>query len=102
SRESFAWQSENAVGGESNYFLGNDPTQWRTHGKHFAAAQAQNVLPGVDIVAYGNAEGVEDDLRVAPGVDAGDLRLAIADSGAGATGSAQVRLDAAGDSIITL
>ena len=100
--ESFAWQGENALGGESNYFLGNDPAQWRTHVKHFAAANAKNVLPGVDIVAYGNAEGVEYDLRVAPGVEADDLRLAIAGSGAGATGSEHVRLDAAGDLITKL
>jgi hypothetical protein len=103
SEERFAWQGENAVGGESNYFLGNDSAQWRTHVKHFAAAEAQNVLPGVDIVAYGNAEGVEYDLRVAPGVNADDLRLAIAGiDGAGATSSEKVRLDAAGDLIIAL
>jgi hypothetical protein len=98
SRESFAWQGENVVGGESNYFLGNDPAQRRVHVKHFASAEAQNVLPGVDIVAYGNSEGVEYDLRVAPGVDADDLRLAIA----GPVGPEHVRLDASGDLIITL
>jgi len=102
SSDSFAWQGENAVGGESNYFLGNDPAQWRTHVKHFASAAARNVLPGVDIVAYGNAEGVEYDLRIAPGVDADNLRLAIAGSGAAAPGSTHVRLDAAGDLILAL
>jgi hypothetical protein len=100
--ESFAWHGENAVGGESNYFLGNDSLRWRTHVKHFASARAQNVLPGVDMVAYGNAEGVEYDLRVAPGVNANDLRLAIADGGAGTASSEKVRLDAAGDLIIAL
>jgi hypothetical protein len=102
SEESFAWQGENAIGGESNYFLGNDPAQRRTHVKHFASAKAQNVLPGVDTVAYGNAEGVEYDLRVAPGVNANDLRLAIAAGGAGAASSEKARLDAAGDLIIAL
>ncbi|MGA9570403.1 MAG: hypothetical protein WBS17_09970, partial [Candidatus Acidiferrales bacterium] len=102
SAESFAWQGANAVGGESNYFLGNNPARWRTHVKHFAAAEAQDVLPGVSIVAYGNTEGVEYDLRVAPGVDANSLRLAIAGSGAGAASSEKVRLDAAGDLIIVL
>jgi len=57
------------LGGESNYFLGSDPAKWRTHVKHFAAAEVKNVLPGVDIVAYGNAEGVEYDLRVPPKSD---------------------------------
>ncbi len=102
SAESFAWQGANAVGGESNYFLGNNPARWRTHVKHFAAAEAQDVLPGVSIVAYGNTDGVEYDVRVAPGVDANSLRLAIAGSGAGAASSEKVRLDAAGDLIIVL
>ncbi len=102
SEESFAWQGANAVGGESNYFLGNDASKWRTHVRHFAAAEAQNVLPGVDIVAYGNAEGVEYDLRVAPGVNANDLRLAIAGSGTGAAGAEHPRLDSGGDLIATL
>ena len=103
SAESFAWQGQNAVGGESNYFLGNDPAHWRTHVKHFAAAEARNVLPGVDMVAYGNAEGVEYDLRVAPGVNADNLRLAISEGGSsGASEPELVRLDASGDLIIAL
>src|SRR5271156_6609880 len=100
--ESFAWQGKSAVGGETNYFLGNDPAQWRTHVKHFAAAAAHNVLPGVDIVAYGNAEGVEYDLRVAPGTNTDDLGLAIASSGTAGAGSEHVRLDGSGDLIIAL
>jgi Abnormal spindle-like microcephaly-assoc'd, ASPM-SPD-2-Hydin/Beta-propeller repeat len=102
SAESFAWQGQNAVGGESNYFLGNDPAQWRTHVQHFAMAEARNVLPGVDMVAYGNAEGVEYDLRIAPGVSADDLRLAIAGSGAAAGTSEHMRLEPSGDLIIAL
>jgi Abnormal spindle-like microcephaly-assoc'd, ASPM-SPD-2-Hydin/Beta-propeller repeat len=101
-QERFAWQGENAVGGESNYFVGSDPAQWRTHVKHFAAVEAHNVFPGVDIVAYGNPEGVEYDLRIAPGVNADDLRLAIAGSGAAAAGSEHTRLDPSGDLIINL
>ena len=103
SEESFAWQGQNAVGGESNYFLGNDPAQWRTHVKHFAAAEARDVLPGVDIVAYGNDEGVEYDLRVAPGTNADYLRLAIAgNSGGAVAGTEHARLDASGDLLIAL
>ena len=75
---SFAWQGVTMLGGETNYFLGNDPARWRTHVKHFAEAAASGVLPGVDMIAYGNAEGVEYDLRVAPGVNTRDLRLEIA------------------------
>lgn len=96
----FAWQGVTPLEGESNCFLGSDPAKWRMHVRHFAAAEAKDVLPGVGIVAYGNAEGAEYDLRIAPGVDAGDLRLEIA--GTGAARSQDVRLDASGDLLITL
>ncbi len=100
SEASFAWQGVTMLGGETNYFLGNDPARWRTHVKHFAEAAASGVLPGVDMIAYGNAEGVEYDLRVAPGVNTRDLRLEIA--GAGAARSDEFRLDASGDLIMAL
>ncbi len=100
SKENFAWQGVTVLGGESNYFLGSDPTKWRTHVKHFTAAEAKNVLPGVDIVAYGSAEGVEYDLRVAPGADPGNLRLKIASDGAAR--SAEIRLYPTGDLLMTL
>ncbi len=94
----FAWRGLTALSGESNYFLGSDPAKWRTHVPHFAAAEAKDVLPGVDIVAYGNSEGVEYDLRLAPGVDPNDLRLEIAN--AGAAHSRDLQLDASGDLLV--
>ena len=96
----FAWQGLTMLGGETNYFLGNDPARWRTHVKHFAEAAATSVLPGVDMVAYGNAEGVEYDLRVAPGVNTRDLRLEIAH--AGGARSEAIRLVGSGDLIMAL
>jgi hypothetical protein len=51
----FAWQGVARMRGESNYFLGSDPAKWRTPVKHFAAEEAKNVVPGLDIVASGNA-----------------------------------------------
>ena len=94
----FAWHGVTALGGESNYFLGSDPAKWRTHVPHFAAAEAKDVLPGVDIVAYGNSEGVEYDLRLAPGVDPNDVRLEIAN--AGAARSQDLQLDPSGDLLV--
>jgi hypothetical protein len=95
----FAWEGVTALDAESNYFLGSDPAKWRTHVKHFAAAEAKNVLPGVDILAYGNSEGMEYDLRVAPGADAQNLRLEIATAGAGQPPN--MRVDTLGDLIVT-
>ena len=72
-----AWCGNKRLRGETNYFIGNDPRRWRVHVPHFAEAGAANVAPGIDMVLYGNDEGVEYDLRAAPGADLSKLRLTI-------------------------
>jgi len=76
-----AWRGEEKLPGESNYFIGRDKRAWRTHVRHFARVQAANVAPGVSVVVYGNDEGLEYDVRFAPGARVSKLRLRI--SGAG-------------------
>jgi hypothetical protein len=91
---SLQWRGDGKLAGETNYFLGNDPAEWRTHVAHFSRAVARGVLPGVDVVAYGNERALEYDLRVAPGVDARSLRVRI-------SGADEMKLDADGDLLIT-
>ncbi|MGB8525116.1 MAG: choice-of-anchor D domain-containing protein [Candidatus Acidiferrales bacterium] len=90
---SLRWRGDGKLAGETNYFLGNDPAKWRTHVPHFSRAVAKGVLPGVDVVAYGNERALEYDLRVAPGVDARSLRVRI-------SGADEMKLDADGDLVI--
>ncbi len=67
--------------GKSNYFIGNDPTKWRTNVPNYAQVKYQNVYPGVDLVYYGNQGGqLEYDFVVAPGADPSAIAL---DVGAG-------------------
>src|SRR5262245_48472775 len=40
--------------GISNYFIGNDPSQWRTNVPHFAKVRYRDVYPDIDLVYYGN------------------------------------------------
>lgn len=89
------WQATTKLRGETNYFLGNDPAKWRTHVPHFARAEASQVAPGVSLVAYGNNDALEYDLRVAPGADIANLRVNIS----GADGE---HIDAAGDVVMTI
>ncbi len=58
-----------------NYFLGNDPTRWRTDVPTFARVRTKDWLPGVDVVWHGGDGAVEYDLEVAAGVDATALVL---------------------------
>ncbi len=92
-RANFAWQGEQKLQGVSNYFVGNDPGKWRTRVPHYARAEAAEALPGVSVEAYGNDEGVEYDLRVAPGTDAAGLRLDI-------SGAENMRLASDGDLVL--
>jgi hypothetical protein len=88
-----AWLGQERAAGQTNYFLGNDPARWRTHVPQFGKAVARGVVPGVDLVAYGNDERLEYDLRIAPGARSADLRLAI-------SGVKNLRVDAEGDLVM--
>ena len=54
--------------GKSNYFIGNDPSKWRTNVPTYAKVRYESVYPGVDLVYYGAQGGeLEYDFVVAPG-----------------------------------
>ena len=88
-----AWHGQERAAGEANYFLGTDPGRWRTHVPQFGSAVARGVVPGVDLVAYGNDARLEYDLRLAPGTRPADLRIAI-------SGERNLRVNAAGDLVM--
>jgi hypothetical protein len=64
--------------GKSNYFIGNDPKEWRTKVPTYGKVRYESVYPGVDLVYYGNQSGqLECDFVVAPGADPRAIRWAI-------------------------
>ena len=63
--------------GKVNYFIGNDPTKWRTNAPTYARVEYRDVYPGVNLVYYGNQRQVEYDFVVAPGADPKVIRLAF-------------------------
>jgi hypothetical protein len=76
--------------GTVNYFIGNDPKQWRTNVPTYGKVEYRNIYPGVDLVYYGNQQQLEYDLVVAPGVDPRVARLGIA-------GASNFQIDQSGD-----
>ena len=70
------------MAGRVNYFLGNDPTKWRTSIPTYARVRYREVWPGVDVVYYGASGALEYDLIVAPGADPGAIRLGVEGAGA--------------------
>ncbi len=80
--------------GKSNYFLGNDPQNWRTNVPTYAKVRYQGVYRGVDLVYYGNQQQLEYDFIVAPSADPRTIRLAIA-------GAKKLELGPSGDLVLS-
>src|SRR5271155_2837803 len=89
-RGKYVWRGRRKLRSVSNYLLGGEARLWHTHVPHFERAEAMNVLPGVSVIAYGNDEGLEYDLVLAPGTDAGDFELE-------ASGVDAMRIDSEGN-----
>jgi hypothetical protein len=64
--------------GSTNYFVGNDPSKWRTGVEGYARVRYPEVLRGVDVVYYGAAEHrLEYDVVVSPKADPRSVVLAF-------------------------
>jgi len=63
--------------GKSNYFIGSDPSKWRTGVLNYARVTARGVYPGVDLVYHGNQGQLEYDFEVAPGARTESIHLAF-------------------------
>jgi photosystem II stability/assembly factor-like uncharacterized protein len=82
-----------ALPGQVNYFIGNDPSRWRTGIATFAQVEYKGIYPGVDLVYYGHQGQLEYDFRVAPGAQASRIDLKL-------RGARGLRVDAAGDLVL--
>lgn len=78
--------------GVSNYFFGNDPSQWKTNVPHYSRVRYRDVYPGIDVVFYASGSDLEYDLIVKPGADPSAVHFAW-------HGSDSLRLDGSGDLI---
>ena len=79
--------------GVSNYFLGNDPSKWRTDVPQYARLKRRDVYPAIDLVFYGNQRQIEYDFVLRPGADASAIRLAY-------QGIDSMRVDRNGDLVL--
>ncbi len=65
------------LGGQSNYFVGSDPTNWKTNVPQYARVCYKQIYPGINLVFYGNQRQLEYDFLVAPGADPSMIALAF-------------------------
>ena len=87
-------EAQERLPGISNYFIGNDPSRWRTGIPNYARVVSQSVYPGIDAAYYGNEGRLETDFIVAPRRDPGAIRLKI-------TGAKHLEVNSAGDLVLT-
>ncbi len=93
------------LAGVSNYFIGNDPSQWHTDIANYSKVEYQNVYAGINLVYYGSSlpspsgrgaggEGqLEYDYQLAPGADPSQIRFAV-------QGADSIALDAQGNLVL--
>jgi hypothetical protein len=79
--------------GKSHYFIGNDPTRWRTNIPHYAKVRYEAVYPGIDLVYYGHQRQLEYDFVIAPGADPNAITLSF-------EGPDNIEVDAQGDLVL--
>ena len=81
------------LAGKVNYFIGNQPSRWRTDIPTFGRVEYSGVYPGVDLAYYGRQGRLEYDFIVAPGADPSTIRIAL-------RGVHALRIDSAGNLVL--
>jgi hypothetical protein len=81
--------------GKVNYFIGNNPKDWRTEVPSYARVKYAGIYPGVDLVFYGNQRHLEYDFVVAPGADPKVIELSL-------KGTQKVRVNSNGDLVLSV
>jgi uncharacterized protein (TIGR03437 family) len=79
--------------GRSNYYLGTEPSDWKTGVPQFGAVRYAEIYPGIDWVFHGNTGELEFDFNVSPGSDPGQIRLRY-------TGTGSMELDKDGSLLL--
>jgi hypothetical protein len=69
--------AEDRLPGRHNYFLGNDPSQWRSDVPLYRAVRYRGVHPGVDVRAREQDGHFEYDLLLQPGAELEPVEIAV-------------------------
>jgi Domain of unknown function DUF11/Beta-propeller repeat len=68
-------QQLDPVASTSSYFVGDDPTAWRSNVPQFSRLRFRSVYPGIDVLYHGNGSSLEHDFVVAPHADPSRIHL---------------------------
>jgi hypothetical protein len=70
---------EDRLPGTVNYFIGDNPAQWRTGIPTYTRVRYDDILPGISLVYSGNHRQLEYDFIVSPGASPKSIRLRLDD-----------------------
>lgn len=79
--------------GKINYYIGNNPSKWRTGVRQFGRVSYSNIYPGIDLTYYGNQQQLESDFIVAPGASPRSIEFEV-------KGAKETRLDDQGNLVL--
>jgi hypothetical protein len=79
--------------GRSSYFLGGDPTKWRTNIPNFGKVQYEDIYPGIDLVFHGIRGQLEYDFVLHPGASPETIAIKF-------TGVKTIRLNSRGELVL--
>jgi hypothetical protein len=86
--------AENELPGHSNYFIGNDRSQWHAGVKQYARVSYNQVYPGVNLAFHGQQKQLEFDFIVAPGADPKAIRFDV-------SGAKKISTDSTGNLVLS-
>ncbi len=86
---------QNELAGKSNYFVGDDPNQWKIDVPNFSGIRYKEVYPGIDQVFYGNGRQLEYDFVVAPETDYRQIAIDF-------TGTENLEINQSGELVLTV
>ena len=59
----------------NNYFLGNDPSKWRTDVPNYSTIIYKDIYPGIDLKYYGDGRSMKYDFVVNPGANISKIKI---------------------------
>ncbi len=80
--------------GRTNYFLGNDPSKWRSDVPRYGRVSYQDVYPGVSLAYHGAQRQVEFDFVVAAGANPAPIGFHF-------TGAQEMKTDDSGNLVVS-
>ncbi len=86
---------EEEIPGKSSYFIGNDPSKWKTSVTNYKKVKYQEIYDGIDLVYYGNQRQLEYDFVVKPGATPEIIKLQF-------NGTDKVNIDNDGNLILKI